>query len=103
MRSHCNGVIDAQLEALLVANSRTPDLLLGDLSSQWSATSLGGRELQALATREGRNFGALCDALIAQAEALTRQQLLACPAAPRPGGYASGGAACGERVCQYVW
>ncbi|MFC3675367.1 hydantoinase B/oxoprolinase family protein [Ferrovibrio xuzhouensis] len=79
MRSHRNGVLDRQLEALLVANSRTPDLLLGDLSSQWSATSLGSRELQALAAREGRSFGALCDALIMQAEALTRQALLACP------------------------
>ncbi len=79
MPSHRNGLLDPQLEALLAANSRTPDLLLGDLSSQWSATSLGSRELQQLALREGAHFPALCDALIAQADILTRQALLAAP------------------------
>lgn len=79
VQSHRGGVLDPLLEALLVANSRTPDLLLGDLASQWSATSLGGREMAGLAKREGKNFAALCDALIAQAEAMTRQALSACP------------------------
>lgn len=79
VQSHRAGELDATLRSLLAANSRTPDLLLGDLSSQWAATTYGGRELQRLATREGENFPALCEALIVQTEDLTRQALLACP------------------------
>jgi N-methylhydantoinase B len=79
VRSHRDSQLDALLGALLAANSRTPDLLLGDLSSQWSATSAGGRELQQLALREGEHFLALCDALIDQTETLTRQALLSYP------------------------
>src|SRR3546814_2311346 len=48
MRSHRNGVLDRQLEDLLVDNSRTPDLLLGDLSSQWSRSEEHTSELQSL-------------------------------------------------------
>jgi N-methylhydantoinase B len=79
LQSHRDGRLDPLLQAVLTANSRTPDLLLGDLSSQWSATTLGSRELQQLARREAEHFAVLCDALIDQAETLTRQALLACP------------------------
>jgi len=79
VQSHRGGMLDPLLEGLLVANSRTPDLLLGDLASQWSATSLGARDMAGLNRREGEPFAALCDALIAQAEILTRQALAAFP------------------------
>ncbi|MCW0235048.1 MAG: hydantoinase B/oxoprolinase family protein [Ferrovibrio sp.] len=79
VQSHRDDRLDPVLKVLFEANSRTPDLLLGDLSSQWSATSMGGRELQQLAIREGEYFPVLCNALIDQTEILTRQALLSCP------------------------
>lgn len=79
VHSHRDGQLDPILKTLLEANSRTPDLLLGDLSSQWSATSMGARELQQLARREGEHFAILCNTLIDQTETLTRQALLSYP------------------------
>lgn len=71
--------IDPDIQAILEANSRTPINLRGDLAAQWSAVSLGARELAALAARTGDVFVATCDALIAQAEAMTRAALRAAP------------------------
>ena len=65
--------------AILEANSRTPANLRGDLAAQWSAVSLGARELGALAVRTGALFAPVCDALIAQAEQMTRAALRAAP------------------------
>jgi N-methylhydantoinase B len=79
VQSHRDGQLVPLLQAILTANSRTPELLLGDLSSQWSATSMGDRELKSLALREGEHFAALCHALIDQTETLTRQALLSFP------------------------
>ena len=71
--------IDAGLQTLLEANTRTPVNLQGDLAAQWSAVSLGARELAALAARTGEVFAPTCDALIAQAEQMTRAALRAAP------------------------
>ena len=71
--------IDAGLHTLLEANTRTPVNLQGDLAAQWSAVSLGARELAALAARTGEVFAPTCDALIAQAEQMTRAALRAAP------------------------
>ena len=70
---------DDNVNAILEANSRTPANLRGDLAAQWSAVSLGARELGALAARTGAQFNAVCDALIAQAEQMTRAALRAAP------------------------
>lgn len=71
--------LDANVQAILEANSRTPVNLQGDLAAQWSAVSLGVRELAKLAAHTGDVFVAACDALIAQAEQMTRAALLAAP------------------------
>jgi len=70
---------DANLEAILDANTRTPANLRGDLAAQWSAVSLGARETAALAARMGDLFDAACDALIAQAEHMARAALRSAP------------------------
>ncbi|MES2531131.1 MAG: hydantoinase B/oxoprolinase family protein [Pseudomonadota bacterium] len=71
--------IDDGIRSILEANSRTPVNLQGDLAAQWSAVSLGARELAALAARTGDVFVPTCDALIAQAEQMTRAALRAAP------------------------
>ena len=73
------GQIDPGLRAVLAANSRTPDNLLGDLDAQWAAISLGEREVQELARAQGGVFAPGCDALIQQAERMTRAALAALP------------------------
>lgn len=47
------GRVVTQVEEILRANSRTPDLVLGDLRGQVGASRLGARRLQALAARYG--------------------------------------------------
>lgn len=74
-----DGQIDPGLRTVLAANSRTPDNLLGDLDAQWSAISLGEREVQELARAQGGVFATGCDALIQQAERMTRAALAALP------------------------
>ncbi len=71
--------IDANVQTILDANSRTPVNLRGDLAAQWSAVSLGARELAALAERNGDVFMPVCNALIAQAEQMTRAALRDAP------------------------
>ena len=79
VRWHAGGEIDRNVETLLTANSRTPDNLLGDLNAQWSAVSLGASETAALRTRTGVAFEAVCDALLAQSERMTRDALRQVP------------------------
>jgi len=71
--------IDANVQTILDANSRTPVNLRGDLAAQWSSVSLGARELAVLAERTGEVFMPVCDALIAQAEQMTRAALRDAP------------------------
>lgn len=79
VRWRAKGEPDPGIEALLTANSRTPGNLLGDLNAQWSAVSLGTNEMAALRARTGAPFEAVCDALLAQSERLTREALSAAP------------------------
>lgn len=72
-------VADSNIETLLTANSRTPENLIGDLNAQWSAVSLGARETAALQHRTGAPFNAVCDALLAQSERMTRDALRQVP------------------------
>jgi N-methylhydantoinase B len=48
------GRVVAQVEAIIAANSRTPDLVLGDLNGQVGANRLGTQRLQALLEKHGR-------------------------------------------------
>lgn len=79
VRWRAAGAIDRHIETLLTANSRTPDNLLGDLNAQWSGVSLGARETAALQARTGPAFEAVCDALLAQSERMTRDALRQVP------------------------
>lgn len=79
VRWRAAGVVDSNVETLLTANSRTPGNLLGDLNAQWSAVSLGARETAALQARTGTAFNAVCDALLAQSERMTRDALRQVP------------------------
>lgn len=67
------------IDAILAANSRTPDNLRGDLEAQWTALTQGARELRQIAHRTGPRFAEVCDALIAQTERMTRAALAAAP------------------------
>jgi len=79
VRSHREGRLDDLLRTVLCANSRTPDLLLGDLSSQWAAAELGARELAGLADRLGDAFDPVGEALLRQAQEMTCAALRAFP------------------------
>jgi N-methylhydantoinase B len=79
VRWRTTGAVDSNVETLLTANSRTPGNLLGDLNAQWSAVSLGAREIAALQQRTGAPFKAVCDALLAQSERMTRDALRQAP------------------------
>lgn len=74
-----DGLIDPGMRTVLAANSRTPGNLLGDLDAQWASISLGEREVQELARAQGTAFLPGCDALIVQAERMTRDALAALP------------------------
>jgi len=67
------------IDAILAANSRTPDNLRGDLQAQWTALTQGARELRQIARHTGSQFAEVCDALIAQTEQMTRAALAAAP------------------------
>lgn len=69
----------SDIEAILTANSRTPDNLRGDLEAQWTALMQGARELRQIARRTGIHFAEVCDALIAQTERMTRAALADAP------------------------
>lgn len=80
VRWRAQGKVDPGLAALLAANSRTPDNLLGDLDAQWAAVSLGARELLGLlAELPADGLANAGDALIARAERMTRAALQALP------------------------
>nr|QDP24491.1 hydantoinase B/oxoprolinase family protein [Bradyrhizobium cosmicum] len=69
----------SDIDAILAANSRTPDNLRGDLEAQWTALTQGARELRQLARHTGPRFPEVCEALIAQTERMTRAALSAAP------------------------
>lgn len=67
------------IDAILAANSRTPDNLRGDLQAQWTALTQGARELKQIARHTGPRFAEVCDALITQTERMTRAALAVAP------------------------
>ncbi|GAA5233271.1 hypothetical protein FOZ76_17865 [Verticiella sediminum] len=74
------GGIVPDVAAILAANSRTPDNLLGDLDAQWAAISLGAREMSALLHELPEDtFPAAAQALIERAERMTRAALAVLP------------------------
>ncbi len=59
------GDINDDLERLIAANSRAPDLVLGDMHAQIGITHIGRRQVSSLCERTGaRNFLASLDALL---------------------------------------
>jgi N-methylhydantoinase B len=62
---------DKDVERLIAANSRQPDLVLGDLRSQVGAARIGARRMQELAAALGADF--IVAALAAMSEAGARE------------------------------
>lgn len=71
MRLYDGGVVNADLERILAANSRQPRLVLGDLRSQAGAVRIGRERMQALAREHGAST--LVAALDAMIEAAGRE------------------------------
>jgi N-methylhydantoinase B len=70
------GRLDPSVEALLSANSRTPELVLGDLRGQIGANRIGEQRMQALAARHGPDVVlAAFEALFEKTEARVRDAL----------------------------
>ena len=68
------------VERIIAANSRTPDLVLGDIRGQLGAGRLGERRLTALATKIGLSLlQAACRELMAQSEAKIRMAIAQWP------------------------
>lgn len=71
MRLYDGGVLNADIERIIAANSRQPRLVLGDLRSQAGAVRAGRERMQALAREHGART--LADALDAMIEAAGRE------------------------------
>lgn len=71
-----NGEPLPSIQSLLLANTRTPQAMAGDLESQWSACSRGARELAEIVSGLGTaGFADASARLLAEGEALTRAAL----------------------------
>jgi N-methylhydantoinase B len=71
-----HGKEDAAVATILTANSRTPDLLRGDLRAQWAAVSLGARDIGGLLRSMGAAaFAQASEALIEHAGQMTEAAL----------------------------
>jgi N-methylhydantoinase B len=74
------GQVVEPIVAILRANVRLPDAVLGDLRAQLAACEVGRRRLVELVEAQGRDgFAALCDELIRRSELLTRERVAAIP------------------------
>jgi len=66
-------MVDRDLERIIAANSRTPELVLGDIRGQLGADRLGERRVQELAARLGTaKLRACCERLLKTSEAAVR-------------------------------
>lgn len=84
LRFHEAGVANRTLIALLCANSRTPDKLMGDLEALLGGVNVGAARLKALIAKYGlERLNGIVDGLIEYAERRTRQEI----ANLRPGSY----------------
>src|SRR5215471_16569346 len=73
LRYHRRHVANADLERIIAANSRTPELVLGDIRGQLGADRLGERRLNELAAKYGEDKILACFAhLIAASEQKVR-------------------------------
>jgi len=64
---------NTDLERLIAANSRTPELVLGDIRGQLGADRLGERRLAELIVRRGREkIAACCDAVLETSEQMLK-------------------------------
>ena len=64
---------NTDLERLIAANSRTPELVLGDIRGQLGADRLGERRLAELIARRGREkIAACCDAVLETSEQMLK-------------------------------
>ena len=73
------GAPNHTLLALIAANVRLPDLVLGDLDAQYATCAIGERELAALHARHGDELEACFDQLLDYGETLTRKAIAAWP------------------------
>jgi N-methylhydantoinase B/oxoprolinase/acetone carboxylase alpha subunit len=74
------GQIVEPIVAILRANVRVPEAVLGDLRAQLAACEVGRRRLVELVEAHGPDgFAALCDELIRRSELLTRERVAAIP------------------------
>ena len=73
VRYHTRGVPNRDIEAIIAANSRTPDLVLGDIRGQVGAARVGERRLQEVMDRFGQETVLACfDRLFAVTEGRLR-------------------------------
>jgi N-methylhydantoinase B len=78
IRAVRGGAWDADIRALLLANTRTPEERAGDLDAQWGANRLGARRLGELAANYGRESLASAMELVCDyAERAMRAELFA--------------------------
>lgn len=73
------GRVREDLWRLLLANTRTPDLLDGDLRAMLGAAKLGAAGIARLAEEVGEAWGAIAEAILAHAEALQRRAFQSLP------------------------
>ncbi len=69
------GEVREDIEALILANTRTPDERKGDLRAQMGALMVGARRYQALVEEWGEDFEAMVEALLHYGERTTREAL----------------------------
>lgn len=74
------GILNEEIERIIAANSRTPELVLGDIHGQLGADRLGERRLTELSGKYGQNQMLACfDQLMQVSEATMRDYIRAWP------------------------
>jgi N-methylhydantoinase B len=73
MKLYARGQPNRTLLAIIAANVRLPELVLGDLDAQYATCTIGERELVALHARHGSELERYFDRLLDYGEALTRK------------------------------
>ena len=79
MKLRDRGEVNHTLLAIIAANVRLPELVLGDLDAQFATCVIGERELAALYARHGAELAAAFERLLDYGEALTRKAISAWP------------------------
>jgi N-methylhydantoinase B len=80
VRYHARHVVNRDIERIIAANSRTPELVLGDIRGQLGADRLGEKRLSELAARAGRDKILACfDRLLQVSESKVRAMVAEWP------------------------